>query len=57
MDPPDETPEFDHGGSPKRRRIASADPFMDAISSCTAHTPLAQPTARELPPDEDDEEE
>jgi hypothetical protein len=33
MDSPDETPEFDHGDSSKRRRIASADPFMDAISS------------------------
>ena len=38
MDPPDETPEFDHGDRSKRRRIASADPFMDAISSRTAHT-------------------
>ena len=36
MDPPDETPEFDHGDRSKRRRIASADPFMDAISSRTA---------------------
>jgi hypothetical protein len=55
MDPPDETPQFDHGGGSKRRRMASSDPFMDAISSRTAHTPLAQPTARELPPDEDEE--
>jgi hypothetical protein len=36
IDPPDETPQFDHGGGSKRRRIASADPFMDAISSRTA---------------------
>jgi hypothetical protein len=55
MDPPDETPQFDHGDRSKRRWIASADPFMDAISSRTAHTPLARPTARELPPDEDED--
>jgi hypothetical protein len=55
IDPPDETPQFDHGDRSKRRRIASADPFMDAISSRTAHTPLARPTARELPPDEDED--
>jgi hypothetical protein len=55
MDPPDETPEFDHADRSKRRRIASADPFMDGISSRTAHTPLARPTARELPPDEDED--
>jgi hypothetical protein len=54
MDPPDETPQFDRGGGSKRRRITYGDPFMDAISSSrTAHTPLARPTARELPPDED----
>jgi hypothetical protein len=53
MDPTDETPQFDHGGRSKRPRTSLGDPFMDAIPSRTAHTPLARTTAPEPPPDED----